>query len=271
MGVLEPAALSVSNSDLAEFESFRKFLQKECGIFLSDNKRYLVDTRIRQIMSRGEFQNLAQLINQAQRDSNLRLQVVDAMTTNETYWFRDTYPFQWFEKYLRSGEESRPKIWSAACSSGQEPYSLSMIAKEVGVQASIVGTDISPTMLDTAREGVYDNLAMARGLSPERQASHFTTVGDKHWRFDDEQRRKIDFRSLNLMASYGGMGSFDVIFCRNVLIYFEMDLKRDILERLHKCLKPGGYLFLGASEGLAGADELFTMINCKPGICYQAV
>jgi chemotaxis protein methyltransferase CheR len=193
------------------------------------------------------------------------------MTTNETYWFRDNYPFDWFRQYLSDRKVARPRIWSAACSSGQEPFSLSIIAKECASQLSLVGTDISPTMLDYCREGVYDKLAMARGLSPERQASHFTQSGEKHWRFDDEQRRKIDFRSLNLMDSYAGMGVFDIIFCRNVLIYFEMELKRDVLRRMHKCLTPGGYLFLGASEGLAGVEDLFEMINCRPGICYRAI
>jgi len=271
MGVLESAALSVSSSNMAEFESFRHFLQKECGIYLSDNKRYLVDTRVRQIMTRYQFSTLEELLAAALHDAQLRVQVVDAMTTNETYWFRDHYPFEWLQNYLHAAEVHRPRVWSAACSSGQEPFSLSIIADECGVNLDIVATDISPSMLDVARAGSYDNLAMARGLSPQRAGKYFTQLNEKYQQFAPDLCSRIDFRSLNLMNSFSAMGSFDIIFCRNVLIYFDTDLKRDILQRLHCCLKPGGYLFLGASEGIAGLAELYEMINCRPGICYRAI
>lgn len=271
MGVLEPTALSVSNTNMAEFESFRHFLQKECGIYLSDNKRYLVDTRVRQIMARHQFSTLEELLSKTLRDAQLRVQVVDAMTTNETYWFRDQYPFDWLKDYLQAGTVSRPRVWSAACSSGQEPFSLSIIANECGVNLDIVATDISPSMLDAARAGAYDNLAMGRGLSPQRAAQYFTLVNEKYQQFDPELRGRVDFRILNLMDSFSAMGNFDIIFCRNVLIYFDTDLKRDILQRLHCRLKTGAYLFLGASEGIAGLAGLYEMINCRPGICYRAI
>jgi chemotaxis protein methyltransferase CheR len=219
---------------------------------------------------------------QAQPRGGLREQVVDAMTTNETLWFRDTYPFEVMKnrvlpELIKANPSQRLRIWSAACSSGQEPYSLSMTIDEfektnlgqlkAGVQ--IVATDLSPSMLTACKSGEYDSLAMGRGLSQERLQRYFDPKGPGRWVVKPAIKSRVEFRPLNLLESYAALGKFDVVFCRNVLIYFSAEVKKDILTRIHATLKPGGYLFLGASEALNGLPDLYQMVQCSPGIIYK--
>lgn len=272
--------LIVETVVLPDFEKFRHFLKAQCGIHLAENKQYLVQTRVKQILSSNGFQTLSELIARATSSSELRLQVVDAMTTNETYWLRDNYPFELLKNsLLREVQERRGlsggkiRIWSAAASSGQEAYSISMCCNEAAgftMPVEITATDISPTMLEQAKTARYDELAMGRGLPLDYRKRYFRELEDGSWELNADIRRPVSFQILNLMNQFTGLGKFDLIFCRNVLIYFDQDLKLDILRRLHQCLAPGGTLFLGASEGLAGADEYFEMVNCRPGICYVA-
>jgi chemotaxis protein methyltransferase CheR len=247
----------VSTGNL-DFDQFRVFLEKACGILLGDNKQYLVASRLNKLLEQQGIKSLGELVQriQTQPRSGLREQVVDAMTTNETLWFRDTYPFEVLKNkvlpdVLKASPNQRLRIWSAACSSGQEPYSLAMSLDEFersnlgqlksGVQ--IVATDLSGLMLNNCKTGEYDSLAIARGLSPDRLQRYFD--------------------------SYAALGKFDVVFCRNVLIYFSAQVKKDILTRIHGTLKRGGYLFLGASEALNGLPDLYQMVQCSPGIIYQ--
>ncbi len=286
----QPTSLGASTGsfrlEAEEFESFRRFLQDACGIFLAENKQYLVTTRIRKILSDNQLPNLAALVEQMRlnRHSKLRDQVIDAMTTNETFWFRDTYPYDYLSRQLfMELQESRDfgpiRIWSAACSSGQEPYSISMVAdecrrKERGAfkrQLEVVATDLSSSMLDQAKLGEYDRMSVVRGLSRERLDAYFDKLPNDAWRVKPLVSNCVQFRALNLMDSFVGLGKFDIIFCRNVLIYFSGDLKVDILKRMHSALKPGGVLFLGSSEGLAGAADLFEMVHSNPGILYRAL
>jgi chemotaxis protein methyltransferase CheR len=218
--------------------------------------------------------------------SNRRLkdQVIDAMTTNETFWFRDIYPFehlrtQLIPQLMTNKQSGSLRIWSAACSSGQEPYSISMAVEEYKRQAmgqllrpvQIVATDLSSIVLEQARKGEYDRLSVLRGLSQDRLDRFFDRVSDNLWRVKPMIRERVDFRPLNLLDSYAVLGKFDIIFCRNVLIYFNADLKRQILQKIHAALKPQGVLFLGSSEGLSGAGDLFEMVRCEPGIVYRAI
>ncbi len=275
--------------DQKDFEIFRLFLQRACGIFLGENKQYLVSARIRRILVENELDSLAALVEKMKhaRHSRLREQVIDAMTTNETFWFRDTYPYEYLKNTLlldlqqRRGEGGGIRIWSAACSSGQEPYSISMAVEEYRRARSgscprpveIVATDLSSRMLEQARRGDYDKFSVVRGLAQERLQAFFDSVVDNGkeqlWRVKPQVRNRVEFRTLNLLDSYLGLGKFDIIFCRNVLIYFSADLKRDILRRLHGSLNSGGVLFLGSSEGLAGVADLFEMVHCNPGIIYR--
>ncbi len=268
----------------AEYLAFKEFLQDACGILLGDNKQYLVKSRLRKIMEEQQLSSLGQLVEQLKRSSrgSLREVVIDAMTTNETLWFRDNHPFRILtEKVLPEMAErsngSPLRIWSAACSTGQEPYSIAMVIDEyrrlrpgrLRSEIKIVATDISRSVLDVARRAEYEMLAIGRGLSPERHRQYFTATGQGSWQVKAPIRSMVEFRELNLLERYM-LGRFDVIFCRNVLIYFSAELKRDILSRMHQVLNPGGYLILGASESLNGLPDKYEMVQCNPGIIYRA-
>ena len=272
--------------DANEYQAFTAFLRTACGIDLGANKQYLVSTRVRRILLEHGLNSLGELTRVIQQDSQkkLRQKVIDAMTTNETFWFRDNYPFDYLGKSLlpalakqqRSGEKTR--IWSAACSSGQEPYSISMIVEE-GMRgllstrcndADILATDVSASVLETAKEGVYDRLSLMRGLSSQRCNEFFVQVDTDSWRVKDSVRNRVRFRALNLQESFYLLGKFDVVFCRNVLIYFSAALKTEILRKIHGTLNPGGILFLGSSESISGLSDLYEMVNCNPGVAYRA-
>ncbi len=272
-----------SNTSPAEYEEFRRFLSAACGILLGENKQYLVASRLNKLMSEHQIEGLSSLVEQLKRVSNGKLKeaVIDAMTTNETLWFRDVHPFRAFEKIILpelASTSGRLRVWSAACSSGQEPFSLSMLIEEYKKSkpgqfkniVEIIATDLSPSMIDSCREGVYDRLSLGRGLSQQRLQQFFNPLEGGSWQVKDEICKKVRFQLLNLMDSYNSLGKFDVVFCRNVLIYFSTELKVDILRRIHKTLKPGGYLILGASESLASAGDLYDMVQCSPGIIYRA-
>ena len=269
------------NLDDKEYQQFKSFLEQQCGIVLGDNKQYLVKSRLAPLMARFDVDSLSELVTKtlSPRERQLRAAVVDAMTTNETLWFRDTYPFELLKNKLfpELSELRRPiKIWSAASSSGQEPYSIAMSVAEFkqskpGALAgvNIVGTDISNTMLDICKNAEYDSLALARGLSPERRRKFFTDSDHGMAKVNDDIKRMVSFRHLNLLDSYALMGKFEIIFCRNVLIYFSPEVKAKIIKQFHQALSPKGYLFLGASESMTGLSEDFEMIRCNPGIIYQ--
>jgi chemotaxis protein methyltransferase CheR len=276
------------NVDQAEFDQFRQFLEDACGISLGDNKQYLVTNRMRRLMDDHKIASFGELVRNLRQGVHRKLkeQVIDAMTTNETFWFRDVYPYDHLKNnlfsQLMSGNNKMfgpVRIWSAACSSGQEPYSISMMAEEfkqknmgnLARQVQIVATDLSTTVLEQARQGEYDKLSVMRGLSNERLDKFFDKTSDGNWKVKSFLRDRIEFRPINLMDSYAGLGKFDIVFCRNVLIYFNADLKRQILQKIHASLKPQGILYLGSSEGLAGAADLFEMVRCEPGILYKAI
>ncbi len=276
----------LSSFKIEDFNQFASFLEEACGISLGPNKQYLVSTRINRILVDNNIDSLAVLLKRLPDPSSasLRRQIVDAMTTNETYWFRDAYPFEYLKDAIIPSIVSAPqssqdiRIWSAACSTGQEPYSLSMAIEEykqknlgyLPLPIRILATDLSGNALTTAKQGVYDKLSMARGLTSERMEKFFLPDSGSAWKIKSEIMSRVEFRSLNLLESYSSLGKFDVIFCRNVLIYFSGELKQNILTRLHAALKPNGLLFLGSSEGLSNVPSLFDMVQCEPGIMYRA-
>lgn len=263
------------------YNRFKDYLQKVCGISLSDNKQYLVASRLGKILERENFAKIEQLVDALERfgNSKLKEEVINAMTTNETLWFRDTHPFTILkEKVLPQMTVSPLRIWSAASSTGQEPYSISMVIEEFksakpGVLKAgekIVATDICTNILQHAKQGQYDSLAIARGLGPDLQKRYFDKISEQTWKIKPNLASRVEFKYLNLIDSFAMLGKFDVIFCRNVLIYFSVDLKLDILKRMHASLKPGGYLFLGGSEALSGLSAYFEIVQCHPGIVYRA-
>ncbi len=268
--------MDISKSD---FALFRDFLERVCGILLGDNKEYLVASRLRGIMREKELSTLSDLVKKIELDSRLREVVVDAMTTNETLWFRDAHPFKILQNKLLPEICEKQKsidIWCAASSTGQEPYSISMIIEEfkrtnLGKLSNerITATDISSSVLASARKGEYDQLALGRGLSPEFLNRYFSKT-EQGWKVNDGISKRVQFKNLNLLNPYSSLGRFDIVFCRNVLIYFSAELKTDILKRMHGVLKPNGYLFLGASEALMSeVQDLFEMVQCSPGIIYR--
>ncbi len=262
-----------------EYKNFQNFLEKACGIVLGENKHYLVSSRLNRLMQENDIPTLQALVDSLERSlsSPLKTRVIEAMTTNETLWFRDTYPFEVlsqtiFEEY-REQRKPSVRIWSAACSSGQEPYSMSMIAEEYakknpGFRVEIVATDISQAILNEAKHATYDALALARGLSEERKRQYFSPVGEE-WQVNANIRQRINFREVNLLQNYTSLGKFDVIFCRNVLIYFSAESKSDILNRMAQCLNPRGFLLLGASESIAQYTDKFEMVRASTGVVYR--
>ncbi len=268
---------------LSEYQEFRQFLEHQCGIVLGESKLYLVKSRLSPLMGRFNIDSLSELVKRSMKISEraLRAAVIDAMTTNETLWFRDTYPFQILHDRIFAEYKNHTgplKIWSAACSSGQEPYSIAITydefkAKNPGALKGgikITATDISNKVLEQCGIGEYDSLALARGLSAERRQKYFTD-GSKpgSMKVRDNLKTHIHFRHLNLLDSYSLLGKFDVIFCRNVLIYFSPEVKRKIIAQFRQSLNPGGYLILGASESISGLTDDFEMIRCNPGIIYR--
>lgn len=265
----------------AEYDQFKQKLEQYSGIMLGNNKEYLITSRLRRLLESEKLTNLSELVKAMDRNLKLKESVIDAMTTNETLWFRDDHPFKIFREKLlpELAKTRRPlRIWSAACSTGQEPYSLSIAIEEfkranpgalVG-DVKIMATDISPTALATAREGVYPQLALKRGMGDAHLRQYFTQKGEDEWQINDEIKRRIEFRSLNLQSSYSMLGKFDVVFCRNVLIYFSADFKNDILKRIHGTLNKDGHLFVGASEAVNNLSDYYQMKQFSPGISYQA-
>ena len=244
-----------------EYAAFQKFLEDAAGIVLGDNKHYLVISRVSRLMTEGGIHSWSNLLDRLGREARLRERIIDAMTTNETSWFRDAHPFEAFKEYILPHVAKREvgpiRIWSSACSSGQEPYSLSMCVQEYSTnhpgslrsEVEIVATDISPTILAEAKAGIYDELALGRGLTAERRARFFKKNGNA-LEVRPEIKARVNFRSINLSQNYAGLGKFNVILCRNVLIYFSLEMKRDVLQRMANILMPGGYLILGGSESM---------------------
>jgi len=267
----------------SEYSSFCGFLERHCGIVLGDSKQYLVRSRLSPLVSQYDCDTLSSLVKRAMeiREKALRAVVIDAMTTNETLWFRDRYPFEILsQRLLKEFKDlNRPlKIWSAASSSGQEPYSIAMTCLEFMEKNpgslrrgfEVLGTDISPSMLAHCQKGEYDKLALSRGLSPERQRKFFEPGSDGCFKVKASVKKHVKFRPLNLLESFATIGRHDVIFCRNVLIYFSPEIKRQIFANFAKTVNRKGYLMLGASESINGLSEQFEMNRCPSGIIYQA-
>jgi chemotaxis protein methyltransferase CheR len=274
--------VTARNLDDKNYQQFRTFLEQQCGIVLGENKQYLVKSRLAPLMGTFGLKTLSQLVSKTLNptERQLRAAVIDAMTTNETLWFRDEYPFELLKTKIFPEllEKRKPlKIWSAASSSGQEPYSIAMTILEYQKRATskllngtqIIATDISTTMLEHCKYGRYDGLALSRGLSAQRRKEFFEPAENGMEKVKDNVKAMVTFRQLNLLNSYNLLGKFDIVFCRNVLIYFSPEIKTRILTQISEILNPKGYLFLGASESLSGLSQHFDMIRCNPGIVYQ--
>jgi chemotaxis protein methyltransferase CheR len=272
----------VADNDVSDqnYRLFSQYLELTCGIVLGDSKLYLVKSRLMPLLRQYQLTSLNELIERivVKQDRQAQYAAIEAMTTNETLWFRDGYPFSLLESQVLpkfADKSSAIKIWSAACSSGQEAYSIAMTVlnyqkktQSLRAGVNIVGTDISEEMLQKCRLAEYDQLAMSRGLPDLFKQEYFEEAAPGRLKLIAKVRAMASFRQLNLLDSYSSMGRFDIIFCRNVLIYFSPAVKKQILQKLAACLQDGGILFVGASESISELAELFTMVRCNPGLYY---
>jgi chemotaxis protein methyltransferase CheR len=263
-----------------DFDFIAAMVRERSGLVLSADKTYLVESRLAPIARRDGFPSIDELVTaiKVRRDSNLIDAVVDAMTTNETFFFRDKTPFDIFEQTILPELVARKRggtirVWCAAASTGQEPYSLAMVADAMGARMGgckleILGTDISERCLEKAKAGVYTQFEVQRGLPVQMLLKHFKKDGDA-WKIDDRLKANIRFRPMNLLDDFRGLGRFDVIFCRNVLIYFDTQTKKQVLERMSSQVEGPGYLLLGAAETVLGVTDTFKPIANQRGLYVQ--
>ncbi len=264
-----------------EFAYLRELLYRQSGLALTTEKRYLVDSRLSAVCRVHAIADLSQLVQKIRAgDETLTVAVIEAMTTNETLFFRDTLPFKHFRELIlphmlkARASERTLRIWCAAASSGQEPYSLAMILDEMTDQLSgwrleIMATDISKDILERAREGLYSQFEVQRGLPIQYLMKYFTQEGER-WRISDKLRRMVTFKQHNLVHPQGNLGTYDVIFCRNVLIYFDAATKAKALALLGKHLRSDGFLALGAAETVIGLSDMYTIDREHRGL-YRPV
>ena len=246
-----------------EYEYLRKFLKDNSGLDLSADKQYLIESRLLPLARKAGLSGIPELVQKLQGGSRaLITDVVEAMTTNETFFFRDKVPFDHFRDTImpeiikaRAGRRS-VRIWCAAGSTGQEPYSLAMCLKEMGAaltgwRVEIIATDLSQEVLEKAKAGIYSQFEVQRGLPIQMLMKYFKQTGET-WQVNPELRAMIQHRQLNLLQDFSHLGTFDVIFCRNVLIYFDQETKINIFNRLARQIEPDGFLVLGAAETVVG-------------------
>ncbi len=262
----------------ADYDFIRKVLKERSGYVLAPDKQYLIDSRLNPVARELGCASLAELVQKmrAPGANALLTRVTETMTINESFFFRDKIPFDRFKDTIlpalmeARANTRRLRIWCSACSTGQEPYSLAMILKSMkeklgGWNIEIVASDISQDVLERAKAGIYTQFEVQRGLPIQMLMQFFQQVGEQ-WRMSEEIRRMVQFRHLNLIERFNILGTFDAVFCRNVLIYFDHKTKSDVLERIAQQLSPEGYLVLGAAETVVGLSESFKPHADKRGL-----
>jgi chemotaxis protein methyltransferase CheR len=261
-----------------DYDFLRKCLKQRSGLVLSADKQYLVESRLLPVARKAGLANLAALVDALKfsDDGPLMNAVVEAMATNESFFFRDKVPFEHFRSIvmpalLAARRASRAiRVWCAAASTGQEPYSLAMCLKQmereiVGWRIEILATDLSSEVLEKAQQGLYSQFEVQRGLPIQLLIKHFAQVGEL-WQIAPELRAMVKFRRLNLLSNFSNLGVFDLIFCRNVLIYFDQQTKIDVLDRLARVTAHDGFLVLGAAETVVGLTDSFKIVGDKHGL-----
>jgi chemotaxis protein methyltransferase CheR len=262
-----------------DYDFLRRLLKERSGLDLSSDKQYLVESRLIPLARRNGLAGIAELVVKIRNGADaLTSEVVEAMTTNETFFFRDKIPFDHLRETIlpalvqaRANRHSL-RIWSAASSTGQEAYSIAMCLKEfaglAGWRIEIIATDLSQEVLEKSKAGIYSQFEVQRGLPIQMLVKHFTQTGEL-WRLNADIRAMVQHRQLNLLQDFSHLGMFDVIFCRNVLIYFDQDTKIGIFDRLARMLEPDGVLALGAAESVVGITDAFKPYPERRGL-YRA-
>ena len=259
-------------------EALRSFVRDRAGISLSADKDYLVVSRLKPQLTTWNVATLDSLVERlrTQPKGNLADQVIAALTINETLWFRDQKPFDALKNVIipelvpRSPLDRPIAIWSAACSTGQEVYSIAMVMREEeqqlrGRKVTLLGSDICEPVLARARKGIYSQFEVQRGMPVQRLVKNFEDMGGE-WRIRPEVRTGIEFRALNLLDLPPNLGPFDIIFCRNVLIYFELEIKKRVFAALAARMRPAGYLVLGGAETTLGLTAAFSPLPGTAGV-----
>jgi chemotaxis protein methyltransferase CheR len=271
-----------------EFKVFAKYILDISGIALDVGKEYLIETRLNPILDKHNCKSFSELYTKAKLDQskNLEKQIIDAISTNETYFFRDISPFELLQhkiipdlidKRTAASQGKRPiqiRIWSAASSTGQEIYSIAIVLKELALKSpqydiKLLGTDISNDAIARASYGRYNKFEVARGLTPSRLEKYFNKDGKDYWKIKDEIRAVAGFKKINLMEPFSGVGQFDIIFCRNVAIYFTSEDKQKLYEKIAGALAPDGYLVIGSTESLSNETTLFAPQQYLKSFFYQ--
>lgn len=263
----------------ADYDFLCRFLKDRSGLVLAAEKGYLVESRLMPVARRNGFANVTELTQRVMTNASesLRIEVVEAMMNNESFFFRDRIPFERMrdtilpDLMVKRAAQKQIRIWSAACSTGQEPYSLAMLLDDYpgigGWQIDIIATDISNDALEQAKSGLYSQFEVQRGLPIQMLMRHFEQIDDQ-WQIGERLRRRVQFRQINLLSEFGSLGRFDVVFCRNVLIYFDHATKIDVLARVRRAMPADGYLVLGAAETMVGLGNDFMPVPEKRAL-YQ--
>lgn len=260
-----------------DYEYLRKLLKDQSGLDLSADKQYLIESRLVPLSRKAGLPGIPELVQKMKAGSaSLVAQVIEAMTTNETFFFRDKVPFDHFRQSImpeilkaRASRKSI-RIWCAAGSTGQEPYSLAMCLKEMapqlaGFKVDLVATDLSQEVLEKSKAGLYSQFEVQRGLPIQLLVKYFKQAGE-FWQINPELRAMVQHRQLNLLHDFSQLGTFDVIFCRNVLIYFDQGTKINIFGRLCKAMESDGFLVLGAAETVVGLTDVFKPFPDRRGL-----
>jgi chemotaxis protein methyltransferase CheR len=260
-----------------DFEYLRKFLKDQSGLDLALDKQYLVESRLTPLARKAGLSGISDLVQKMKSGAGaLSVDVVEAMTTNETFFFRDKTPFEHLRDTVipalvqaRAARRSL-RIWCAAGSTGQEPYSIAMCLREYGAalagwRTEIIATDLSNGVLEKSRAGLYSQFEVQRGLPIQLLIKYFKQVGEL-WQINADIRAMVQHRQLNLLQDFSHLGTFDVVFCRNVLIYFDQETKVRIFTRLAKRMESDGFLALGAAETVVGLTDVFKPHPDKRGL-----
>lgn len=261
------------------YAAFTAYLKDSSGILLGDSKQYLVKNRLSTVLRGSQYNSLTDLISALRRGGGapaLQAAVLDVMTTNETFWFRDRGHFEILKNRIFEAQGASIKVWSAACSSGQEPYSISLYFEEylreknpaTRQNLQILATDISEKIISDARSAVYSDMSLSRGMPEDFKARYFQQ-NRNDWKVSSSLASRVRFQPFNLLKSFDGLGRFDIIFIRNVLIYFPEETKRDILKRMTRALNPGGVLFLSSTESLPSGFDLLEPVRERGGRFFQ--